>query len=146
MDKLFFFFFPCFLGPHPQHMEVPRRGVKTLELQLPDTDTATCNPSHVCDLHHSSRQCRIPDPLRETRDQTRILMDTSQICFLCATTETPDIFKYTQRERKKNNESPCMWSPSCNHNSFPALFHLPSPTILYFPDNLKKKNLSRRVK
>ena len=24
----FFFFFFCFLGPHPQHMEVPRLGVK----------------------------------------------------------------------------------------------------------------------
>ena len=27
-------FYFCFLGPHPQHMEVPRLGVK-LELQLP---------------------------------------------------------------------------------------------------------------
>ena len=29
---LFFFFFPCFLGPHPRHMEVPRLGFK-LELR-----------------------------------------------------------------------------------------------------------------
>ena len=28
-----FFFFFSFLGPHPQHMEVPRLGVKS-ELQL----------------------------------------------------------------------------------------------------------------
>ena len=36
----FFFFFPVFLGPHPQHMGVPRLGVK-LELQLPANTTAT---------------------------------------------------------------------------------------------------------
>ena len=29
----FFFFFFCLLGPHPQHMEVPRLGGE-LELQL----------------------------------------------------------------------------------------------------------------
>ena len=30
----------CFLGPHPQHMEVPRPGVKS-EPKLPDYTTAT---------------------------------------------------------------------------------------------------------
>ena len=33
-------FFLCFLGPHLQHMEVPRLGVE-LELQLPGYATAT---------------------------------------------------------------------------------------------------------
>ena len=51
--------FVCFLGPHPQYMEVPRLGVEW-ELQLPATATATWNLSHVCDLHHSSWQCWIP--------------------------------------------------------------------------------------
>ena len=43
------------LGPHPQHMEVPRLEIK-LELQLPAYMTATPMPdlSHICDLHHSS--------------------------------------------------------------------------------------------
>ena len=51
-----------FLGPHPWHMEVPRRGVRS-ELQLPAYTTATATPdsSLVCDLHHSSQQ--LPDPL-----------------------------------------------------------------------------------
>ena len=46
-----------FLGPHPQHMEVPRRGVK-LELQLLacTTATATQDPSLIFNLHHSSQQ------------------------------------------------------------------------------------------
>ena len=54
----FFFFSFCFLGPHPWHMVIPRLGVE-LELQLPayTTAAATPDPSCVCDLHHSSRQC-----------------------------------------------------------------------------------------
>ena len=45
------------------------------------TATATQDLSHVCELHHSSRQCQILNPLSEARDQTCILMDTSQIHF-----------------------------------------------------------------
>ena len=36
------------------------------------------DPSHVCDLHHSSRQRWILNPLSEARDRARIFMDTSQ--------------------------------------------------------------------
>ena len=59
-------------------MEVLRLGVK-LELQLLAYATATAmqDPSCVCDIHHSSQQCWIPDPLSEARDGTHILMDTS---------------------------------------------------------------------
>ena len=59
-------------------MEVPRLGVY-LELQLPayTTATATPDPSHVCDLHHSSWQLWLLNPLSEARDQIRILTDTS---------------------------------------------------------------------
>ena len=44
-----------FLGPLPWHMEVPMLGVKS-ELQLPayTTATATQDPSHICNLHHSN--------------------------------------------------------------------------------------------
>ena len=47
-----------FLRPHLWHMEVPRLEVE-LELQLPAYTTATAmqDPSRVCDLHYSSRQC-----------------------------------------------------------------------------------------
>ena len=34
---------------------------------------------HILPLHHSSRQCQILNPLGEARDQTCILMDTSQV-------------------------------------------------------------------
>ena len=41
-----------FLGPHPQHMEVPRLGAEW-ELQLPAYTTAPAmqDLSHLCDLH-----------------------------------------------------------------------------------------------
>ena len=79
-----------FLGPHSQHMKVPRRGVE-LELQLLAYATAIAmpNPSHVCELHHNSWQHWIPDPLSEARDRTRILTDTNWICFCWVTTGTP---------------------------------------------------------
>ena len=54
METLFLFFYFFFLRMHPQHMEVPKLGVK-LELQPPvyTTATATQDLSCVCDLHHS---------------------------------------------------------------------------------------------
>ena len=50
---------------------------------------ATPDRSHVCDLHHSSQQRQILNPLREARDLTCYLMVPSQICFRYATTGTP---------------------------------------------------------
>ena len=68
-------------------MEVPRLGVE-LELQLLAYATAIARPgpSHVCDLHRSSRQCLIPGPLSKAGDRTHILMDPSWIRFPCANT------------------------------------------------------------
>ena len=37
--------------------------------------------SHVLELHHSSGQRWILNPLSEVRDQTLILMDTRQVCY-----------------------------------------------------------------
>ena len=62
------------------------------EPQLPVYTTAITmqDPSHVCDLHHSSQQCQIPKRLSKARDPTHILRDTGQICFCCTTTGTPN--------------------------------------------------------
>ena len=71
----------CILGPHPQHMEVPRLGVESeLQLLAYATATATPDPSRICDPHHSSWQRRILNPLNEVRDGTRVLMDSNQVC------------------------------------------------------------------
>jgi len=74
-------------------MEVPRLGVK-LELQLLAYTTAIVaqDPIRVCNLHHSSWQHQIPDSLSKARDRTYNLMDTSWICFCCATKGTQSIF------------------------------------------------------
>ena len=77
-----FIYLICFLGPHAEHMELPRLGIE-LELQplASTTATATRDLSHVWDLHHSSRQRRILNPRSEARDGTRILTDPSCVRF-----------------------------------------------------------------
>ena len=69
LDAEAFYFIFCFLGPHVQHMEVPRLGLE-LELQLLASTTATATPvpSCSCGLHHSSRQRWILNPLSEAAD------------------------------------------------------------------------------
>ena len=69
-----------FSGLHLQHTDVPILGAES-ELQLPayTTATATQDPSHSCDLHHSSRQYLILNPLSEARDRTHIFMDASRV-------------------------------------------------------------------
>ena len=71
-----------FSGPHPQHMEIPRLGVQS---ELPAYTTAPArampDPSRVCNLHHSSWQRQILNPLSEAMGQTCVLMNTSQIYF-----------------------------------------------------------------
>ena len=79
---LSFLFFFHLLGLHLRHMEVLRLGVES-ELPLPGyataTATATAMPdrSLVCDLHHSSLQRQILNPLNEAKGGTHICMDTS---------------------------------------------------------------------
>ena len=56
-----YYFF--FLGLHPQHIEFPRLGAESELLLLAYTTAiATLDLSHVCNLHHSSQQCRILNP------------------------------------------------------------------------------------
>ena len=80
--NIFFFF----LGPHLQHTEAPRLGVKS-ELQLPAYAEATATPdlSCVCDLHRN---------MSRARDQTHILMDISRVPYPWATTGTPAIVSF----------------------------------------------------
>ena len=76
-------------------MEVPRLGVES-ELQLPPyaTAIATQDSSLICDLHHSSWQRQIPDPLSEDRDQTCVLTGTSWVCFHCTTTGSSSLSNF----------------------------------------------------
>ena len=69
-----------FLGLHPQHMEVPRWGVES-ELQLPAYTTTPEMHRILATFasYHSSWQRWIPNPLSKARNQTHILMETSQV-------------------------------------------------------------------
>ena len=61
-------------------MEVPRLEVEPKLLLLAyTTDTATPDLSRICDLHHSSQQRGILNPLSEARARTRNLMVPSWI-------------------------------------------------------------------
>ena len=88
--SFFLSFFFVFLELHRWHMKVPRLRVK-LELQPLAYSTATIPPdlSRIWNLHHTSRQRCILNPLSKARDQTCILMDTSQIRFHWAMKGTP---------------------------------------------------------
>ena len=70
-------------------MKIPKLEVE-LELQLPAFATATATPdlSCICNLHLSSRQCQIFNPLSLGRNQTHILMDISRIHLHCTITPT----------------------------------------------------------
>ena len=71
-------FFFCFLGWHPQHVEVFRLGLKSeLQLQAYTIATAMQDLSLIFDLHHSSQQGWILNPLIKAGNRTHIIMDTS---------------------------------------------------------------------
>ena len=70
-------------------MKVPRLGVESEQQLLAYTIATTAwDPSIICDLYHSSRQHWILNSLSRARDLTCILVDTSRICFCCATRGT----------------------------------------------------------
>ena len=73
-----FFFFFVFLGPHTQHMEVPRLGAES-ELQplAYPTVTARLDLSCLCNLYHSSQQHQILNPLSKARDRTHVARNMS---------------------------------------------------------------------
>ena len=80
-EDIFSVFAFLFFKATPAAYEVPRLGVKLKpQLLAYATDTATWDPSHICDLHHGSQQCQILNPVREASDQACIFMDTSEVC------------------------------------------------------------------
>ena len=102
-NKALIFFFFFFLGPHPQHMEVPRLGVE-LELQplAYTTTTATPYPSHICKLCCSLQQHQIFNPVSEARDCTHIFMNTSCILNSLSHNGTPpkiNLLKHTDTHK-----------------------------------------------
>ena len=84
LSFFFFFFFLVFLEPH-----LWLRGQIGAMVAGYTIATAMWDPSGVCDLHHSSQQHQILNPLIEAKDQTCSLMDTSWVFYHWATMGTP---------------------------------------------------------
>ena len=85
-SPLFFFFFFCLFraSPAAHGRSQARDQVPRLELQLPAYITAAAvpDPSHICDLYHSSQQSQILNPLSEAKDRTGVPIDTSWVHYL----------------------------------------------------------------
>ena len=86
----FFFFFRAALAAYEGSQA--RGLIKIVAKPADTTATTTPDPSHVCDLHRSSQQHQILNPLREARDQTWNLVVLSGICFHCTSTGTHDYY------------------------------------------------------
>ena len=114
----------AFLGPHPWHMEGPRLGVKS-ELQLPAYTTATAmqDLSHLFDLHQSSWQRWILNPMSKARDQTRNPMFPGQIHFYCAMTGTPSVISYLAQSFVRNCDIFRSYFPSNERKIFHLDYH-----------------------
>ena len=110
-------------------MEVPRRGVKS-ELQLLAYTTAATppDPSCLCNLHHSSWQCRILNLLSKARDQTHILVDTSWIHFCCAIRGIPSAWIFFL---SLLNVYQWLVTPTFRNIFFSAFIILLSPNFLH---------------
>ena len=89
-----FFFFVFFRAKPAAYGGYQARVQSELQLPAYTTATATWYPSLICNLHHSSQQCGILNPLSEARNQTHNFMVPSWIRFCCATMGTPgNLFK-----------------------------------------------------
>ena len=72
-----------FLGMLLRHMEVPRLGAKSYLAVAAGLhhSHSSARSEPPLDLHHSSWQRWILNPLSEARDRSSVLMDASQVCF-----------------------------------------------------------------
>ena len=98
INSVWVFFSPLFfsLEPYLQHAEFLKLGIKLkLQLLVYTTATTSWDPSHICNLHHSSQQCCILNPQSKARDPNCILMDTSQVCYHWATMGFVSFFKWS---------------------------------------------------
>ena len=90
----FFFFLFCLKTPMAYGSSQVTGRIGAIAAGLCHSPTAW-DLSHVGSLQHSSWQHQIPDPLSKARNQTCVLIDTSQICFCWATMGTPCKFFFT---------------------------------------------------
>ena len=86
-------FFPPIFRPTPAaYGGSQARGPIEPQRPADATATTTQDPSHVCDLHHTSQQCQILNPLSKAGDQTCVLVDTSLVHYCWAAVGTPHLY------------------------------------------------------
>ena len=77
--SFFFFFFCCFAAKPAANGGCQTRGqIKVTAARLHHSHPRS---HHMCDLHPSSQQCKILNPLSKAQDWTRNLIFLRQICF-----------------------------------------------------------------
>ena len=84
-NTFFFFFFFCLFAfsraaPMAQGGSQARGPIGAIATGLHHSHSNR-DPTRICNLYHSSWQCRILNTLSEARNQTHVLMDTSWICY-----------------------------------------------------------------
>ena len=87
------------------------------------TATAMPDPSHICDLHRSSQQHWILNPLSKARHWTRIPMGTNQSCYRWATMGVPDLISLHNTRLDPDTDYPVDLTQSVNLSE-PQHFHL----------------------
>ena len=109
----------------------PGQGVESEpQLLACATATAACHLNHACNLHHSSWQRWILNPLSEARDRTHVLMDASQQNFkvkLFLDSSSPT-FRSPQIQRSSSFWHPP--PPSASQESRAFVFFPPCPPLL----------------
>ena len=107
---LLLLFFFSFLGPHCGMWSFPGEVSNQSCSHQPIyvTATVTQDPSHVFDLHRSSRQHPILNPLSEARVGTHVLMDPTQV--LNPLSSPQHFFLKLQLENKPSD--PQIWASS----------------------------------
>ena len=113
----FFFFF--FRAVPVAHGSSQARGwIGAVAAGLYTTATETQDPSHICNLHHSSWQRWILNSLSKARDQSHVLMGSSRVHYCWAMTGTPILpFQYMvlgKLDMQKNESGPLSY---IRHNS-----------------------------
>ena len=96
--SLFFFLNCLFRATSKAHGSSQARGEFGAAAATLCLSHSNLGSEPICDLHHSSWQCGILNPLSKARDQTCILMDTSWICYCRATMGIPQ-FPYLDNQR-----------------------------------------------
>ena len=113
---LIFFFFLFRATPAAYGGSQARGGIRAVATSLHHRHSNSGSEPHLQNLHHSSQQYWILNPLSKARDGTRVLMDTSQAfnpsepqqepCISLFKAQSSDTYHLTEEETEAGSETP----------------------------------------